>query len=83
MKMLNLPTECAFCGMKENSDYIAPDFSCDQHKMGSENISHFLQDFRQLPDSDLTFVGDRGVTLSGGQKARISLARFVIVTEAI
>lgn len=35
------------------------------------------QDFEQLPEGDLTVIGDRGVNLSGGQKARISLARAV------
>ena len=28
-----------------------------------------------MPDGDLTFIGDKGVNLSGGQRARISLAR--------
>ena len=32
-------------------------------------------DFEQLPASDQTMVGERGITLSGGQKARIALCR--------
>ncbi|GAA5888564.1 hypothetical protein JCM6882_008999 [Rhodosporidiobolus microsporus] len=34
-------------------------------------------DLSILPSGDLTFVGERGVSLSGGQKARIALARAV------
>ena len=37
--------------------------------------SSFLQDLSILPDGDATLIGDRGVNLSGGQKARVSLAR--------
>ena len=33
------------------------------------------QDLKLLPNGDKTLIGDRGVTLSGGQKARVSLAR--------
>ncbi|XP_065071380.1 ATP-binding cassette sub-family C member 4-like isoform X2 [Rhopilema esculentum] len=36
----------------------------------AEDLSHF-------PESDHTIVGERGVCISGGQKARISLARAV------
>ena len=35
------------------------------------------QDVAQLVDGDLTLVGERGVTLSGGQKARVNLARVL------
>ncbi|XP_014467791.1 PREDICTED: multidrug resistance-associated protein 4-like [Dinoponera quadriceps] len=34
-----------------------------------------LKDFQQFPQGDLTVVGERGCSLSGGQKARINLAR--------
>lgn len=34
-------------------------------------------DLRQLPKADLTDVGERGISLSGGQKARVALARAV------
>ncbi|XP_072539979.1 ATP-binding cassette sub-family C member 4 isoform X2 [Salminus brasiliensis] len=35
------------------------------------------RDMELLPEGDLTIIGDRGATLSGGQKARINLARAV------
>ncbi|KRT80296.1 ABC transporter ATP-binding protein, partial [Oryctes borbonicus] len=35
------------------------------------------KDFKQFPHGDMTIVGDRGASLSGGQKARINLARAV------
>lgn len=34
-------------------------------------------DIRSLPAGDLTFVGESGICLSGGQKSRINLARAV------
>jgi len=33
------------------------------------------RDLRLMPLREMTFLGDRGLTLSGGQKARVNLAR--------
>lgn len=40
-------------------------------------VCALIKDFEQLPYGDQTIVGERGTALSGGQKARISLARAV------
>ena len=35
------------------------------------------EDFELFPSGDLTLIGQRGISLSGGQRARVSLARAV------
>lgn len=42
-----------------------------------------LDDFNQLSHGDNTIVGDRGISLSGGQKARVALARCLYQDASI
>ncbi|CAI2361005.1 unnamed protein product [Moneuplotes crassus] len=41
------------------------------------------KDFEQLDGGDLTEIGEKGINLSGGQKARVSLARAVYAQKDI
>lgn len=55
-------------------------FGQDYHKKRYNEVVKVCaleRDFEQFPNGDLTLIGDRGASLSGGQKARINLARAV------
>eukprot|EP00081_Caenorhabditis_elegans_P026970 NP_510616.2 Uncharacterized protein CELE_E03G2.2 [Caenorhabditis elegans] len=41
------------------------------------------EDLKQLPDGDDTEIGEKGINLSGGQKARIALARAVYQSKDV
>lgn len=51
-------------------------FDADRYKSVVSACS-LLRDFNLMPQGDETLVGSKGVSLSGGQKARINLARAV------
>jgi ATP-binding cassette subfamily C (CFTR/MRP) protein 4 len=44
------------------------------------HVCALKRDFTLLPYGDKTIVGERGVSLSGGQRARANLARYVDFT---
>lgn len=47
------------------------------------NACRLQKDFQQLPKGDLTNIGQRGVCLSGGQRARTCLARTLYTSADI
>ncbi|KAL7749719.1 hypothetical protein RI367_004947 [Sorochytrium milnesiophthora] len=49
----------------------------EQRYWATVSACALLLDLETLPEGDHTLIGDKGITLSGGQKARVSLARAV------
>lgn len=61
--------------VKENVLFGKPFDEQRYHKV--LNVCSLDKDIRLFPQGDDTVVGERGVSLSGGQKARINLARAI------
>ena len=69
-------TAWCYAGSVRDNILLANEF--DHHKFEQVIKACGLQrDLELLPDGDQTMVGEKGYTLSGGQKARICLARAV------
>jgi len=68
--------------IKENIAYGAKDASMD--KIVEVAKAAYLHDFiKSLPEGYNTWVGERGDTLSGGEKQRLSIARTLLVDPSI
>ena len=59
--------------LKENITFVN-DLDEERYQRILELVS-LRQDLQELPKGDRTEIGERGVNLSGGQKARVSIAR--------
>lgn len=67
--------------VKENILFGSP-YDEERYEQVLHNCS-LLVDMELFPAGDKTEIGERGVTLSGGQKARINLARAVYANKDI
>jgi len=66
----------------EEKDSTSDDFLNPKHidealyESAVENCQ-LIPDFLEMPDYDMTMIGERGVSISGGQKARLAMARAI------
>ena len=65
-----------FSGTVQENILFGSDFDEQKYHATIEACA-LIDDLGQLPLGDMTHVGESGVTLSGGQRARVSLARTV------
>ncbi|KAL5283205.1 ABCC4.2 family protein [Megaselia abdita] len=61
--------------IRDNIVFVEP-FDQDRYQKVVK-VCCLEQDLQIFPNGDMTRVGERGVSLSGGQKARVSLARAI------
>ena len=68
--------------IRDNIAYGIPEASLEQiiESAKAAQINNFIQ---SLPDGYNTWVGERGHTLSGGEKQRVAIARTLLINPAI
>ena len=69
-------TPWVFSGTVRENIIFGKEFNHDDFQRAIE-VCSLKEDLISLPCGDLTYVGEHGVTLSGGQRARVNLARAV------
>ncbi|WKY15512.1 hypothetical protein Q1695_000749 [Nippostrongylus brasiliensis] len=65
-----------FSGTIRDNVLFGNEFDQEKYQRALE-LSALASDVAQLPRGDAVLVGDRGTSLSGGQKARLALARAI------
>ncbi len=81
-------------GMVSQEPYLFADFLRNNIAFGNEDASEInirdaahaadlLEQIEEFPDGLETFLGERGITISGGQKQRTALARAILVNPRI
>lgn len=65
-----------------NNILFFKEFNEEKYKQTLE-VSQLLQDVMILPGKDQTEIGEKGINLSGGQKARVALARAIYADKDI
>jgi ATP-binding cassette subfamily B protein len=63
--------------LRENIAFGVPD-ATDAQVRSAADVANIADDIESFPDKYETTVGERGITLSGGQKPRTAIARALI-----
>lgn len=71
-----------FSGSVKDNILFGEEYDDERYKIITD-VCSLLEDFDQLPFGDKTRVGERGMSLSGGQCARVNLARYEKIFIAI
>jgi len=72
-----------FSDSLRNNIAFGSEDALDEHIFAAAEVSTIDRDVRQFPQGWDTEVGERGITLSGGQKLRIAISRAILCNAPI